>query len=266
MSNAKTKMLVIFSALFLVLVGLSLYTVFDRQGFGEKKQRKVISYNIKDYTETTSLAYDNYTDVYTSIKVSRISIKNIANDEITSFLEKENEFLGYIDDYYNEMKKDNYTPVSSVESTTKAQINGTVLSVYYEVDFNLDEDIFEDDEKKYITTINIDLATEKVLSIDDLLSKYSYTKEYISEKLFEEDIMISDGEVVIDKNTNISYTKSDVVRKKEVYVNGIINEFDNIMEVYIENSSLVIVYDTKELKGLFFDNYFDTNIKTRYLK
>ena len=78
--------------------------------------------------------------------------------------------------------------------------------------------------------------------------------------------MISDGEVVIDKNTNISYTKSDVVRKKEVYVNGIINEFDNIMEVYIENSSLVIVYDTKELKGLFFDNYFDTNIKTRYLK
>lgn len=267
MSNNKAKLLVIVSAVILLFLGAGLYILFDKQGYSNYKKGEVVSYNLKDYIETVPIVFNDYDDVYSSINVSKVNIKNINNDAINVFSEQEDEIISYITDYYKELETiENYAPVNSVSSNIKTQINGTVLSVFYEVNFVLDENIFEDSNKSYIAVINIDLATEKALSNDDLLSKYNYTKEYISEKIFEEDVLISNGQVVIDKNTNISLTQDDISRKKESYVDVIINQFDNIMKVYIENNSLAISYDEKELKNLFFDNKFDTNIKIRYLK
>ncbi|MGM9882307.1 MAG: hypothetical protein ACI31S_05645 [Bacilli bacterium] len=267
MSNNKAKLLVIVSAVILLFLGAGLYILFDKQGYSNYKKGEVVSYNLKDYIETVPIVFNDYDDVYSSINVSKVNIKNINNDAISVFSEQEDEIISYITDYYKELETiENYVPVNSVSSNIKTQINGTVLSVFYEVNFVLDENIFEDSNKSYIAVINIDLATEKALSNDDLLSKYNYTKEYISEKIFEEDVLISNGQVVIDKNTNISLTQDDISRKKESYVDVIINQFDNIMKVYIENNSLAIGYDEKELKNLFFDNKFDTNIKIRYLK
>ena len=266
MSNKKVKLLVIGAAFVLLLAGAGLYILFDKQGYSNYKKGKVVSYNVKDYIETVPLVYNDYNNVYSSINVSKVNIKNINNNEINDFIYREDEIISYINDYYEEIElKGNYTSNNSVTSSIKTQINGTVLSVFYEVDFVLDENMFEDNNKSYITVINIDLATEKVLKSEDLLSKYNYTKEYISEKIFEEDVLISNGQIVINKNTNISLTQDDIIRKNS-YVEGIINQFDNIMKVYIENNSLAIVYDEKELKDLFFDNKFETNIKVRYLK
>ena len=106
----------------------------------------------------------------------------------------------------------------------------------------------------------------KVLNDDDLLNKFNYTKEYISEKIFNDDILINDNEIVIDKNTNISFTKKDIERRKEEYINRIVADFNNIIKMYIERGSLVLVYDSKEVKTIFFDGNFDTDIKIRYLK
>ena len=50
---------------------------------------------------------------------------------------------------------------------------------------------------------------------------------------------------------------------KAYYILKILN---NIIEMYIEDDSLVLVYNTKELKNIFFDNEFNTNIKIKYLK
>jgi len=174
--------------------------------------------------------------------------------------------INYVTGYYNDINTQNYIPVNTVSSNIKTQINGTVLSIFYELNFDLDERIFSNNKRSYFTTINIDLGTEKTLTTDDLLSKYNYTKKHIAEKLFEEDVLISNNQVVIDKDTNISLTKNDIERKKEEYVSRIINEFDNIINMYIENKSLALVYDTQKLKSIFFDNEFDTNIKIRYLK
>ena len=114
--------------------------------------------------------------------------------------------------------------------------------------------------------MNIDLANEEVLNNDYLLKKYDYSKEYLSEKIFEEDVLISNNQVVIDRNTNITLTKSDIESQKKDYVDRIVREFDNIIEMYIENNSLVIVYDKKELNNIFFDNDYIPEIKIRYLK
>jgi len=266
MSDKKVRNLVIIASIMLLFAGAILYITFDRLGLG-KKTSNYVNYNVNDYIEVSPVTFNDYTDVYSSINVSRVDIKNIDESITEDFISKEEEIIGYITGYYKEMNTSTfYEPVNTVSSTIKTQINGAVLSIFYRLDFNLDASIFEDNIKTYVITTNIDLGTNKILTYDDLLSKYNYTRDYIADKVFNEDVLIDKGQVVIDKNTNISLTKSDIERKKEEYVGRIISEFDNIIDMYIESGSLVLVYDKKELKNVFFDNKFDTDVKFRYLK
>ena len=267
MSDKGAKVLVIAVAIFLLLSGFGLYVIFEKQGYATKDKNIFVTYDIKDYIETKPVVFNNYSDVYESINVSTINIKNIPKDNVQNFLDEEEKLIEYITGYYNEIKlNDNYIPINSVYTNIKTQINGTVLSIFYQINFKLDEQIFDNSERSYFITTNIDLGTEKVMTIDDLLSKFNYSKAYIAEKIFEEDVLISNGQVVIDKDTNISLTKSDIERKKTEYVDRIISEFDNIIKMYIENNSLALVYDKQKLNSTFFDNKFDTDIKIRYLK
>lgn len=263
MSEKTAKALVVVSAIFLLLVGFGLYKLFEYQGINkDTTSRKIVNYDIKDYVETVPIIYNDYNDVYSKINVSKVKLKNLDDECISDFLNKEEELIGYITSYRNEiLNSDNYTNNNVVNSTIKMQINNAILSVYYELDFMLD-----DDTKKYVITTNIDLGTEKVLSNDDLLQKYNYTKKYIAEKIYDEDLIISSGQMVIDRNTNISLTKEDIERKKSDYIDRIILDFDNIINLYIENKSLTLVYNKSDLRGLFFNNEFDSEIITRYLK
>ena len=267
MNDKKTRYLVIITAIFLLLSGGILYIIFDSQGMRKQNYNNYVNYNINDYVEIKSLEFTNYKNVYNTINVSKVQIKNIDEKITKDFMSKQDEIISYISGYYKEINASiEYVPVNTVYSTIKTQINGAVLSIFYQIDFNLDENLFNDNIKTYMTTLNIDLATNKILTYDELISKYDYTKKHIAERLFTEEVLINKGEVVIDKNTNISLTKNDIERKKEEYVDRIISEFGNIIYVYIENNSLTLVYDTKELKNIFFDNKFDTDIKFRYLK
>ena len=49
MSGKAAKALVIFSALFLILLGVGLYKLFEYQGYDKKETNKFINYNVKDY-------------------------------------------------------------------------------------------------------------------------------------------------------------------------------------------------------------------------
>lgn len=266
MSDRKAKWLVVIFAIVLLLSGLILFLIFEKQGMGNSRDNKYVNYNVGDYVEIVPVIFNEYNDVYSDINVSKISFKNLDANLTRDFLNKEDEIINYITAYYNEisLSKSN-SIVSTVSSTIKTQINGAILSVFYMVDFNLDERVYSDNIKTYFITINIDLGTNKVLNNSDLLSKYNYNRSYIADKLFNEEILIQNGQVVIDKDTNISITKNDIDRKKSDYVDRIINEFDNIIEMYIENSSLVLVYNSEVLKNIFFDNKFDTDMKFKYL-
>lgn len=267
MSEKTSKILIVIGALFLTLFGVSLYKLFEYQGYGENKvNNKVLNYNIDDYIEINKLAYNNYSDVYSDIKVELVTFKNLDSSLTNSFINRENELINYIALYYKNIKNNNYTPINTVSSNIRTQINGTTLSVLYELDFDLDSTLYEDSHKKYFITTNIDLATNKVLNNDELLSKYDYTKDYIADKIFTEDILIGNNEIVIDKNTNISLTKDDLIRRKKYYTDKIISEFDNIVEIYIDNSLLTLVYDKQKLNDLFFENNLNTDVKYRYLR
>lgn len=183
-------------------------------------------------------------------------------------MDEEDKLIEYITTYYNEINNEveNYISSNEVSSSIKMQINGAILSIYYELDFNLDKNIYSNNIKKYVITTNIDLATGRILSNNDLLKKYNYTRKYIVEKIFDEDLIIGNGQIVIDKNTNISLTKEDIERNKEEYINELITEFDNFINMYIDNKTLVIVYNKSELRNMFFDNDFDSELIVRYLK
>ena len=57
MSGKTAKALVIFSALFLILLGVGLYKLFEYQGYDKKETNKFINYNVKDYIETTPIIF-----------------------------------------------------------------------------------------------------------------------------------------------------------------------------------------------------------------
>ncbi len=267
MNDKKANRLVVISAIFLVLSGVILYYIFEKQGYDNKGTSNYINYNVNDYIVTTPIIFSDYNDFYSSINVSKVEIKNIDSSITKEFINEEKEIINYISGYYNEiMPKADYVPINTANSIIKTQINGAILSVFYQMNINLDENLFDDNEKSYIITTNIDLGTGRSLTTDDLLNKYNYTKKYIAEKIYEEDVLVGKGEVVTDKSTNISLTKQDIEKRKEEYVERITSEFNNIIKVYIENNYLTIVYDKKELNDLFFDNKFDTDIKIRYLK
>ena len=44
------------------------------------------------------------------------------------------------------------------------------------------------------------------------------------------------------------------------------DDFNNIIKVYIENNSLVLVYNKKDLNDLFFENNYINELKIKYLK
>ena len=269
MSEKTAKVLVIVSAIFLLLVGFGLYKLFEYQGINkDTTSRKIVNYDIKDYVETVPVVFNGYSNVYSKINVSRVNSKDLDNNVIKSFMDEEDKLIEYITTYYNEINNEveNYIPSNEVSSSIKMQINGAILSIYYELDFNLDKNIYSNNIKKYVITTNIDLATGRILSNNDLLKKYNYTRKYIVEKIFDEDLIIGNGQIVIDKNTNISLTKEDIERNKEEYINELITEFDNFINMYIDNKTLVIVYNKSELRNMFFDNDFDSELIVRYLK
>lgn len=267
MNDKKVKNLVIVTAFFLLLAGAVMFFAFDRLDMTKHKTNNYVNYNINDYVEISSLIFEDYKDVYSSINVSKVNIKNLDYYLTTDFMVKQEEIIDNITGFYNQIDvNDNYIPSNTVSSDNVIQMNGTILSIFYKIDFNLDKNVFSDNTKSYVVTTNIDLVTNKVLTEDDLLSKYNYTKAFIADKLFNEVILIEKGQTVIDKETNILLTKGDIERKKEQYVERIITEFDNIIDMYIEDGFLVLVYDTKELKNIFFNNKFNVDIKFRYLK
>lgn len=269
MSEKTAKVLVVVSAIFLLLVGFGLYKLFEYQGINkDTTSRKIVNYDIKDYVETVPVVFNGYSNVYSKINVSRVTLKDLDNNVIKSFMDEEDKLIEYITTYYNEINNEveNYIPSNEVSSSIKMQINGAILSIYYELDFNLDKNIYSNNIKKYVITTNVDLATGKILSNNDLLKKYNYTRKYIVEKIFDEDLIIGNGQIVIDKNTNISLTKEDIERNKEEYINELITEFDNFINMYIDNKTLVIVYNKGELRNMFFDNEFDSELIVRYLK
>lgn len=269
MSEKTAKVLVVVSAIFLLLVGFGLYKLFEYQGINkDTTSRKIVNYDIKDYVETVPVVFNGYSNVYSKINVSRVTLKDLDNNVIKNFMDEEDKLIEYITTYYNEINNEveNYIPSNEVSSSIKMQINSAILSIYYELDFNLDKNIYSNNIKKYVITTNIDLATGRILSNNDLLKKYNYTRKYIVEKIFDEDLIIGNGQIVIDKNTNISLTKEDIERNKEEYINELITEFDNFINMYIDNKTLVIVYNKSELRNMFFDNEFDSELIVRYLK
>ena len=269
MSEKAAKVLVVVSAIFLLLVGFGLYKLFEYQGINkDTTSRKIVNYDIKDYVETVPVVFNGYSNVYSKINVSRVNLKDLDNNVIKSFMDEEDKLIEYITTYYNEINNEveNYISSNEVSSSIKMQINGAILSIYYELDFNLEKNIYSNNIKKYVITTNIDLATGRILSNNDLLKKYNYTRKYIVEKIFDEDLIIGNGQIVIDKNTNISLTKEDIERNKEEYINELITEFDNFINMYIDNKTLVIVYNKSELRNMFFDNDFDSELIVRYLK
>ena len=87
MSEKTAKVLVVVSAIFLLLVGFGLYKLFEYQGINkDTTSRKIVNYDIKDYVETVPVVFNGYSNVYSKINVSRVTLKDLDNDVIKNFI------------------------------------------------------------------------------------------------------------------------------------------------------------------------------------
>ena len=94
MSERTAKLLVIISAIILLVIGFGLYKVFEYYGFGEgTSNKKIVNYDIKDYVETTPVVFNNYSNVYNKINVSKVNLKNINIESTSTFLNEEEELI-----------------------------------------------------------------------------------------------------------------------------------------------------------------------------
>lgn len=120
MSEKTAKALVVVSAIFLLLVGFGLYKLFEYQGINkDTTSRKIVNYDIKDYVETVPVVFNGYSNVYSKINVSRVTLKDLDNDVIKNFMDEEDKLIEYITTYYNEINNEveNYIPSNEVSSS-----------------------------------------------------------------------------------------------------------------------------------------------------
>ena len=105
MSEKTAKVLVVVSAIFLLLVGFGLYKLFEYQGINkDTTSRKIVNYDIKDYVETVPVVFNGYSNVYSKINVSRVTLKDLDNNVIKSFMDEEDKLIkeGYELETYDE--------------------------------------------------------------------------------------------------------------------------------------------------------------------
>ena len=96
MSEKTAKGLVVLSAVILLMVGFGLYKLFEYQGINkDTTSKRLVNYDIKDYVETEPVILTKYNNVFGSINVSRVKLKNLRNDVINDFYNKEVELIGY---------------------------------------------------------------------------------------------------------------------------------------------------------------------------
>ena len=86
MSNKTEKWLVIITAAILLLAGAIMYTIFDKKGYTTSTSNNYVNYNVNDYVEIYPITYDEYSNVYSDINVSKVNIKNIDNKITKNFI------------------------------------------------------------------------------------------------------------------------------------------------------------------------------------
>ena len=237
---------IIIIILLIAIFGVIGYFVYDNylNINNDFKNNQITAYKVEDYiiVEKVNL-FD--TD---KIDVEKIVFKNLDASMVNGFYNEQDRLINNVENSYNYWASLNFEGLLSKDgmiaySDIWYQINGDILSVYYNMHF---EDAIG--ECNDIAVINIDLENKKIVTNEELLKLGGSSFEKIAEEHYSNTLVIakkcSDSDKycgVQDKDYNI-IKASQFEKDKDIYIDMIVGGLDGAISCYIKDGKIKYDY------------------------
>ena len=206
------------------------------------------------YVTVTPYQYTDAEGVFTTFNVSTISFKNLDESLTSEFLQRQQEFIDSIDSYHQQVIDLGVTDygTNSIMSVINYTVSDSILSVVYQFKVNIPLLSINTTEA---ISLNIDLANQRIMTNDLMLSYLEKDINNVANRVFEETIMTLNFEdnnyVDIDTETKVDATNVESFR--EVYVTKIADYLQNNGIGYIVNDQYNIMYRNSDILALLFN-------------
>lgn len=206
------------------------------------------------YVMVTPYQYADAEGIFTTFNVSTISFKNLDESLTSEFLQRQQEFIDSIDSYHQQVIDLGVTDygTNSIMSVINYTVSDSILSVVYQFKVNIPLLSINTTEA---ISLNIDLANQRIMTNDLMLSYLEKDINNVANRVFEETIMTLNFEdnnyVDIDTETKVDATNVESFR--EVYVTKIADYLQNNGIGYIVNDQYNIMYRNSDILALLFN-------------
>lgn len=206
------------------------------------------------YVMVTPYQYADAEGIFTTFNVSIISFKNLDESLTSEFLQRQQEFIDTIDSYHQQVLDLGVTDygTNSIMSVINYTVSDSILSVVYQFKVNIPLLSINTTEA---ISLNIDLANQRIMTNDLMLSYLEKDISNVANRVFEETIMTLNFEdnnyVDIDTETKVDATNVESFR--EVYVTKIADYLQNNGIGYIVNDQYNIMYRNSDILALLFN-------------
>lgn len=206
------------------------------------------------YVMVTPYQYADAEGIFTTFNVSTISFKNLDESLTSEFLQRQQEFIDTIDSYHQQVLDLGVTDygTNSIMSVINYTVSDSILSVVYQFKVNIPLLSINTTEA---ISLNIDLANQRIMTNDLMLSYLEKDISNVANRVFEETIMTLNFEdnnyVDIDTETKVDATNVESFR--EVYVTKIADYLQNNGIGYIVNDQYNIMYRNSDILALLFN-------------
>lgn len=197
------------------------------------------SKDASDYVELVS-------DIMDGHAFKKVSFKNLDSSLTESYLNEQTLMLNDIE---------RYEGYNLTDGNTWFQVNGNILSVYYEIIVSN-----EMGEQPHIVVTNIDLKNNKVLSDREVLALANGGFDQIALKNYNELLPVIEKCEEVENNCHVLargggfITLKDYTENKDKYINNIINGLDDVIFCYIKDGIVKYDYQKVRLDNLFYIN------------
>lgn len=206
------------------------------------------------YVMVTPYQYADAEGIFTTFNVSTISFKNLDESLTSEFLQRQQEFIDRVDILHQQVLDLGVTDygTNSIMSVINYTVSDSILSVVYQFKVNIPLLSINTTEA---ISLNIDLANQRIMTNDLMLSYLEKDINNVANRVFEETIMTLNFEdnnyVDIDTETKVDATNVESFR--EVYVTMIADYLQNNGIGYIVNDQYNIMYRNSDILALLFN-------------
>lgn len=242
--NKNNKIIIIL--LIAIILGLGTYIVYGlisdnntnntTDNTNTDNNNTTVTYKLEDYVSVAQEAIAS-NEAFSQINVQRVGFKNLPTAVTSDFIDAQQNLIDMVS---NDVVPSAMGSGNTITSEISKEVNGSVLSIKY--------DLVISEVSPYdvhnVLTANIDLATNKALTIAELFTKYSKSLDGLANKLFADHVYSASylDQKYTDAVTGEQLTQAQINAAKATYVERIKTNISTIASPYIKNGKLYVSY------------------------